>query len=74
MKTQTRWAIEGFILNVLSWCCIGALIASPFLLIFFAKESTECLVRTTERGNRLHIVLDCPMIPSSAQAASTDEK
>lgn len=35
---------------------------------------TECRVKTTERGNRLHIVLDCPMIPSSALEASTDEK
>lgn len=70
----SRLEIEGFILTVLAWGCIGVLVLSPFLLLFFAKEPTECLVRTTERGNRLHIVLDCPTIPSSAQAASTDEK
>jgi len=37
-------------------------------------NTPECLVKTTERGNRLHIVLDCPMIPVSAHEASTDEK
>lgn len=74
MKMQTRLAIEGAILTALSWGCIVALILSPFLLLFFAKEPTECLVKTTERGNRLRIVLDCPMIPSSAHVAPTDEK
>ena len=34
----------------------------------------ECPVKATERGNRLHITLDCPMIPSSALEASNDEK
>lgn len=71
---QTLLKIEGAILTALAWGCIVALVLSPFLLIFFAKEPTECQTMTTERGNRLHIELDCPMIPSSAQAASTDEK
>lgn len=38
------------------------------------SPAPECQVKTTERGNRLHIVLDCPMIPASALEASTDEK
>lgn len=69
-----RRTIEETFLNVLSWASIAALIAAPFLLLFVAKESPGCLVKTTERGSRLHIVLDCPMIPSSAHEASTDEK
>ena len=69
-----RRTIEETFLNVLSWASIAALIASPFLLLAVAKESPECLVKTTERGNRLHIVLDCPMVPASALESSTDEK
>lgn len=75
MKTRLdRMKIEGIILEILSWVSIAALILSPLLLLLVAKEPPECQVRTTERGNRLHIVLDCPMIPSSAHEASTDEK
>lgn len=37
-------------------------------------NATECLKKTTKRGNLLHIALDCPMIPSSAHEASADEK
>lgn len=75
MKTRLdRMKIEGIILEVLSYACIAALIASPLVLLMVAKEPTECLVKTTERGNRLHIVLDCPMIPSSTLEASNDEK
>ena len=75
MKTRLdRMKIEGIILEVLSYAFIAVLIASPFVLLVAAKEQTECLVKTTERGNRLHIVMDCPMIPSSAHVAPTDEK
>ena len=75
MKTRLdRMKIEGIILDVLSYAFIAALIASPFVLLAFAKEPTECRVQATERGNRLHVVLDCPMIPVSALEASTDEK
>lgn len=69
-----RRTIEETFLNVLSWASIAALIASPFLLLAVAKESPECLVKTTEHGNRLHIALDCPMIPASTHVAPTDEK
>lgn len=74
---ETKFQISGMsetVVNILGWLCVAMLVSLPLLAFIFAKEPTECLVRTTERGNRLHIVLDCPMIPSSAQAASTDEK
>ena len=75
MKTRLdRMKIEGAILDILSCVSIVALIFSPFLLLLVVKEPPECRVKTTERGNRLHIVLDCPMIPSSAHVAPTDEK
>lgn len=75
MKTRLdRMKIESTILEILSCVLIVALIFSPFLLLLVVKEPPECLVKTTERGNRLHIVLDCPIIPASALEASTDEK
>lgn len=75
MKTRLdRMKIEGAILDILSCVSIVALIFSPFLLLLVVKEQPECRVQTTERGNRLHITLDCPMIPSSAHVAPTDEK
>ena len=60
--------------EIMGWLCVVMLVSLPFLLIFVAKEPPECLVKTTERGNRLHITLDCPMIPASALEASADEK
>lgn len=75
MKTRLdRMKIEGVILEILSCVSIVALIFSPFLLLLVVKEPPECRVQTTEHGNRLHIVLDCPMIPSFAHVAPTDEK
>nr|DAK83744.1 MAG TPA: hypothetical protein [Bacteriophage sp.] len=75
MKTRLdRMKIEGTILDILSCVSIVALIFSPFLLLLVVKEPPECQVKTTERGNRLHITLDCPMIPASALEASNDEK
>lgn len=75
MKTRLdRMKIDGTILDILSYVSIVALIFSPFLLLLVVKEPPECQVKTTERGNRLHITLDCPMIPASALEASNDEK
>lgn len=75
MKTKfANLFTEEMFVEIMGWLCVVMLVSLPFLLIFVAKEPTECLVKTIERGNRLHIVLDCPMIPASALEASTDEK
>lgn len=75
MKTKfANLFTEEMFVEIMGWLCVVMLVSLPFLLIFVAKEPTECQVKTTERGNRLHIVLDCPMIPASALEASTDEK
>lgn len=75
MKTKfANLFTEEMFVEIMGWLCVVMLVSLPFLLIFVAKSPTECLVKTTERGNRLHIVLDCPMIPASAHVAPTDEK
>lgn len=68
------WDAFGFLI-----IAVSIYVAFVFFAIWCSANTTrnpppECQVKTTERGNRLHIVLDCPMIPSSAHAASTDEK
>lgn len=75
MKTKfANLFTEETFVNIMGWLCVAMLVSMPFLLLFVAKEPPECLVKTTERENRLHIVLDCPMIPASAHVAPTDEK
>lgn len=75
MKTKfANLFTEEMFVEIMGWLCVVMFVSLPFLLIFVAKEPTECQVKTTERGNRLHIVLDCPMIPASALEASNDEK
>lgn len=77
MCMERKLEINGIsetMVNIMGWLCVAIFVSLPFLVFIFAKEPTECQVRTTERGNRLHIVLDCPMIPSSAHEASTNEK
>lgn len=65
---------EEMLVNIMGWLCVAILVSMPFLFLFVAEEPPECLVKTTERGNRLHITLDCPMSPASALEASADEK
>ncbi len=75
MKTKfANLFTEEMFVEIMGWLCVVMLVSLPFLLIFVAKEPTECLVKTTERGNRLHITLDCPTIHAHALEASTDEK
>ena len=65
---------EEMLVNIMGWLCVAILVSMPFLFLFVAEEPPECQVKTTECGNRLHITLDCPMIPTSALEASADEK
>lgn len=71
---QEFWEAFGFLI-----ICVSIFVAFVLVAMWVGVNTTrnpppECLVQTTERGNRLHIVLDCPMIPSSALEASNDEK
>lgn len=75
-KDDLREFREAFGFSIIA---VSIYIAFVFFVIWGGANTTrspapECLVRTTERGNRLHIVLDCPMIHASALEASTDEK
>lgn len=68
------WDAFGFLI-----IAVSIYVAFVFFAIWCSANTThnpptECQVKTTERGNRLHIALDCPMIPASALEASTDEK
>lgn len=77
MNMPPRWKIEDAILNCVSYAFVVAFFSLPIIVLLFVSDAPkppECLVQTTELGNRLHIVLDCPMIPSSALEASNDEK
>lgn len=67
MKTKfANLFTEEMFVEIMGWLCVVMLVSLPFLLILVAKEPTECLVKTTERGNRLHITLDCPAIHAHA--------
>lgn len=77
MNMPPRWKIEDAILNCVSYAFVVAFFSLPIIVLLFVSDAPnppKCRVQTTERDNRLHIVLDCPMIPSYAHVASTDEK
>ena len=75
MKTEdTHKQLNETVVNIAGWICVAILFSLPFLSLLFSKEPTGCLVKTTERENRLQIELNCPMTPFHASEVSGNKE